>query len=196
MPWSLSPVRGLTVSLLLALAGSTTAPTDRTPGTVADATFARCRDTQVAVAAFQLPGVAVSGGVLVRYRNTSPSACTLSGYPTVVGLVSRTGPSQVAVDVRAGAFGGWEPTSPVAKKPLPTVVLRGRKVASSVVEFVTGIGDLLCYTKRNPLWFRYLSLNLPGGTRPFVLKLSAITMIVCSHFDAGPFVPGTTGSAQ
>ena len=66
-------------------------------------------------------------------------------------------------------------------------------MASSVVEFVTGIGDLLCYTKRYPLWFRYLSLNLPGGTRPFVLKLSAITMIVCSHFDAGPFVPGTTG---
>ncbi len=126
----------------------------------------------------------MSGGVLIRYRNTSPSACTLSGYPTVVGLVSPTGPSQVAADLRAGAFGGWEPTSLVAKKPLPTVVLRGRKVASTVVEFVTGIGGLVCYTKRYPLWFRYLSLKLPDGTRPFVLKLSAITMIVCSHFNA------------
>ena len=74
VPWPLSPVRGLTVSLLLALAGSTTAATDRTPGTVADATFARCRDTHVAVTAFQLPGVTVSGGVLIRYRNTRQPA--------------------------------------------------------------------------------------------------------------------------
>jgi hypothetical protein len=117
----------------------------------------------VAVAAVQLPGVAVSGGYVIRYRNTSSSACTLSGYPTIVGLVSPTRPSQVAIDRRAGAFGGWEPNSAVAQKPLPTVLLGGHKGAASVVEFVSaGTAQSLCFTKRYPLWFRSLWLNLPG----------------------------------
>lgn len=36
----------------------------------------------------------MSGGIVVHYRNLSPYACTLSGFPTVIGLVSPAGPSK------------------------------------------------------------------------------------------------------
>ena len=68
-------------------------------------------------------------------------------------------------------------------------------MASSVVEFVAGIGNLLCFTKRYPLWFHSLWLNVPGGTRPFALAVTSMPMIVCSYFEANPIVPGTTGTA-
>ena len=67
------------------------------------AKLTRCHDSQMAVTAAELPGVAVSGGIVVRYRNLSPYACTLSGYPTVVGLVSRTGPCKRRQTWSAGA---------------------------------------------------------------------------------------------
>ena len=158
------------------------------------AKLTRCRDSQLAVTAAQLPGAAVSGGVVVRYRNFSPYACTLSGYPTVIGLVSPTGPVQAAADTTSGALGGWQPNVPGAQKPPPTVVVSAKGgMASSDVEFVTGIGNLLCPSKRYPLLFHSLWLNVPGGTRPFALAVPEV--IVCSHFDANPIVPGTTGSA-
>ncbi len=82
---------------------------------------------------------------------------------------------------------------PRGAKPLPVVVLSATAgLASSVVEFVTGIGNLLYPSKPYPLWFHSLWLDVPGGTRPFAL---AVSMIVCSYFDANPIVPGTTGSA-
>ena len=135
----------------------------------------------------------MSGGIVVHYRNLSPYACTLSGFPTVIGLVSPAGPVQVAADVVSGGLGGWQPTAPGGQEPLPTVVLSAiGGMASSVVEFVTRIGNLFCPSKRYPLLFHSLWLNVPGGTRPFAL---AVSMIVCSYFDASPIVLGTTGSA-
>ena len=96
----------------------------------------------------------------------------------------------------SGVLGGWQPYSIGVQKPLPTVVVRAKGgMASSVVEFVPGIGNLLCPSKRYPLLFHSLWLNVPAGTRPFVLNLSAMPMIVCSHFVTTPIVPGTTGSA-
>ena len=154
----------------------------------------QCGSSQIAVTVAQLGGAAVTGGLVVRYRNVSPYACTLSGYPTVVGLVSPTGPTLAATDEVSGVLGGWQPNAPGVQEPLPTVVLSAKGgTASSVVEFVTGIGDLLCPSKRYPLLFHSLWLNLPGGTRPFALSVPEV--IVCSYFDANPIVPGTTGSA-
>ena len=141
----------------------------------------------------------MSGGAVVRYRNLSRHACTLSGYPAVVGLVSPTGPAEAAVDVVSTAFGGWQPYHLGVTEPLPTVVVRANGAkASSVVEFVsTGSAQTPCPSGHLPLWFRSLWLDVPGGTRPFALALSsiAITMIVCSHFVTTPIVPGTTGGA-
>jgi hypothetical protein len=96
--------------------------------------------------------------------------------------------------VVSGVLGGEQPNAPGVQEPLPTVVLSARGgMASSVVEFVTGIGNLLCPSKRYPLWFHSVWLNLPGGTRPFALSVSSV--IVCSYFEPNPIVPGTTGSA-
>jgi hypothetical protein len=161
------------------------------------AKLTRCHDSQMAVTAAELPGVAVSGGIVVRYRNLSPYACTLSGYPTVVGLVSPTGPVQAAADVVSGGLGGWQPSAVGVQKPLPTVVVSAKGgVASSVVEFVDGATtDTFCPSKRYPLWLHSLWLNVPGGTRPFALAVSSMSIIVCSHFEADPIVPGTTGTA-
>ena len=92
----------------------------------------RCRASQISVTESQL-GAAVSGGWLIRYRNVGSSACTLAGYPTVVALVSPTGPLRVAAHVSLGYLGGWE-----SLKPLPAAVLAARSgVASSVVEYVS-----------------------------------------------------------
>jgi hypothetical protein len=155
--------------------------------------LARCSDSQLVVTAAELPGVAVTGGWVIRYRNVSSSTCTLSGYPTIIGLVSAMGPVQAAAETTSGALGGWQPNVPGPKKPLPTVVLRAKGgMASSVVEFVTGTGNLLCPSKRYPLWFHSLWLDLPGGMRPFALTVS---MIVCAYFEANPMVAGTTGIA-
>ena len=148
----------------------------------------RCRASQISVTESQL-GAAVSGGWLIRYRNVGSSACTLAGYPTVVALVSPTGPLRVAAHVSLGYLGGWE-----SLKPLPAAVLAARSgVASSVVEYVSdGTAQDLCWDKARPLWLRSLWLDLPGGTRPIALAVSGL---FCSGFIATPFVPGTTGFA-
>ncbi len=191
-------VRVLTVTMatiMCVVAGASQAALAVTGAGVAAvaAGLAHCRDSKLAITAAELPGVAVTGGWVIRYRNLSSSTCTLSGYPTVIGLVSGTGPVQAAADTTSGALGGWQPNAPGVQKPLPTVVLSARAgMASSVVEFVTGIGNLLCPSKRYPFWFHSLWLDVPGGTLPFAL---AVSMIVCSYFDANQIVPGTTGSA-
>ena len=140
----------------------------------------------------------MTAGLVVRYRNFSPYACTLSGYPTVIGLVSPAGPVQAATNVVNGVLGGWRPTAPGASKPLPTPVLSAKGgMASSVVESVNaGTAQSICpETGRLPLWFRFLWLDVPGGTRPFALAMRSLTVIVCKYFEASPIVPGTTGTA-
>ena len=188
----------LSVVLALTFAGQASIGTAVATPAVA-AALARCRDSQLTVTATELAGAAVSGGAVVRYRDLGQHACTLSGYPTVVGLVSRAGPAQAAVDVVSAALGGWQPYRLGVTEPLPTVVLLANGgMASSVVEFVsTGSAQSPCPSGRLPLWFRSVWLDVPGGTRPFALDVSsmAITMIVCSHFVTTPIVPGTTGSA-
>ena len=133
----------------------------------------------------------MSGGIVVHYRNLSPYACTLSGYPTVVGLVSPTGPVQAAADVVSGGLGGWQPSAVGVQKPLPTVVVSAKGgVASSVVEFVDGGPPILfCPSKRYPLWFHSLWLNVPGGTRPFALAVSSMSISSALTLSARPDRP-------
>ena len=153
--------------------------------------LAQCRASQISVAAAQQLGAAVSGGWLVRYRNISSSTCTLSGYPTVVGLVSPTGPATVAAHVSLGYLGGWQ-----SAKPVPTVVLAARTgVASSIVEYVSdSTAQNLCWDKARPVWFHFLRLELPGSTRPFALPVPE--GLFCSGLITTPIVPGTTGWAK
>ena len=96
-----------------------------------------------------------------------------------------TGPSQVAAHTPVSYLGGWEPL-----KPLPTVLMAARKgVASSVVTFLAPYlfadnSRPSCPRGDRRFWFRSLWVNVPGGTRPFVLDVSS--MIVCAYFVATP----------
>ena len=120
-------VAGTTLVLVIAVAGGAFAfrASDR-PAAVSGRVG--CRSGQITATAAPLPGAAVTAGWVIRYRNVSSSACTLSGYPTV--RVSTTGLSEVAAHSRLGALGG----SSGLRTPLLRVLLRDRKArASSVV---------------------------------------------------------------
>jgi hypothetical protein len=190
--------RRWTIGLLafVLLGGTAAVAAIATAGVSAASQAGRCRDSQVTAVAAQLPGAAVSGGWVIRYRNDGSSTCTLSGYPTVVALVGITGPSEVAAHIRNGVLGGFFGQGPGARTGLPTVLLHGRtSVASSVVEFVSaGTAQSPCTeSKRLPLLFRTIWVNLPGDERPFALKVS---MLVCAYLAATPLVPGATGTAH
>ena len=178
------------VLLVAGLAAITNAVATPTAG---PSEFPRCRDSQITETAAQLPGAAVTGGWVIRYRNVSSSGCTLTGYPTVVALAGATGPSEVAAHSRSGALGGLLPAPSGMGAPLPRVLLRaGTTGASSVVQFASAAtAQSTCPDKDLPLWFHYLWVNIPTGKRPFALSVS---MIVCSHLTANPIVRGSTGS--
>lgn len=175
--------------LVLFLAGAglvvtTTSSTVRA-GAVA---LPRCRDTQLAVTGVDAPGAAVIAGWVVRYMNVSATDCSLTGYPNIVGVNFATGKSFAAAHRRNGYIGGWQRSYSGEPKPLPTVVLRARKgVASSMLEYLGASPAPSCPIVTS-LW-----VNVPGGTRPFVLKVSTL---VCGKFDANPIVPGTAGWAN
>lgn len=152
------------------------------------AALPRCRDTQLAITGVEAPGAAVTAGWVVRYKNVTATACTLTGYPNIVGVNFVTGKSFAAAHRRNGYIGGWQRSYSGEPKPLPTVVLRAQSgVASSMVEYLGASPAPSCPIVTS-LW-----VNVPGGTRPFVLKVSTL---VCGQFNANPIVPGTAGWAN
>lgn len=174
--------------LVIAVAGGTFAlrASDR-PAAVSGR--ARCLPSQIRATAAPLPGGAVYAGWAIRYRNVSPSACTLSGYPTV--KLGTTGLNVVATHTRWDYLGGLQSL----RAPLPRVLLRDKNaVASSQVSYVSqGTAQSICpETKKYPLRFRSMSVTVPGGTRSFALPVSAT--VFCSQLVATPIVPGIAGS--
>ena len=152
---------------------------------------ARCRPSQIRATATPLPGAAVSAGWVIRYRDVSPSACTLSGYSAV--KLSTTGVSEVAAHVQMGPLGGGLLYR--LRPRMPRVLLRDKKaVASSQVSYVSqGTAQSMCpESKKYPLRFRSISVTEPGATRSFALPVSAT--VFCSQLAASPIVPGGTGS--
>jgi hypothetical protein len=175
--------------LALFLAAAVLAVTTTGDAVRADAAaLPRCRDTQLAITGVEAPGAAVTAGWIVRYMNVAASACTLTGYPNIVAVNFVTGKSFAAAHQRNGSIGGWRRSYSGQPKALPTVVLRARKgVASSMVEYLGASPAPSCPIVTS-LW-----VNVPGGTRPFVLKVSTL---VCGYFSANPIVPGTAGWAN
>jgi hypothetical protein len=184
--WSRAPLLAVAGAILVPLM---TAVAPAVPA-VAAAPLPRCGDSQLALSTTTPEGAALSAAFVVRYRDVSSSACTLSGYSTVIALVSPTGPSVVAAHEAQSYFGGWERAG-----PLPTVVLAAHNgVASSLVSYLAPIViDPRPDCPRHLPSFRARSLwvGLPGGARPFVLVVPS--MVVCGYLFATPIVPGTTG---
>ncbi len=154
------------------------------------ATVPSCADTQLAVNAVVAQGGSLHAGIILHYRNTSATACSLTGYPNVVGLNFSTGKSHTAGRSIVGYLGGWRGYVNGKAKRLPLVVLRARNgLASSMVEWT----DCATAQQMDCTVLTLLRVDTPGATRPFALGAS---MLVSGYFDATPIVPGGTGSAD
>jgi len=149
-----------------------------------------CVDSQLVVTGVEVPGGSLHAGLLIRYRNASTSACSLTGYADVVGINFETGKSRAAGHIRNGYLGGWMGIENGKAKALPRVLLRARDgEASSMVEWADGgTAQQPGCAVLNSLW-----VDLPGGSRPNAVKE---WMLVCGYFDTTPFVAGVTGSAH
>jgi hypothetical protein len=149
-----------------------------------------CVDSQLAVTGVEAPGGSLHAGLVIRYRNVSATACSLTGYSDVVGINFGTEKSRAAGHIRDGYLGGWMGYKNGKSRPLPLVVLRARNGgASSMVQWADGgTAQQPGCTVLTSLW-----VNMPGGLRPIALKER---MLVCGYFDVTPFVPGATGSAH
>lgn len=154
------------------------------------ATIPRCVDIQLAVSATNAPGGLGHAGMVIDYRNISDTACSLFGYPDVVGLNFATGRSDAASLIRNGYLGGWRGYVNGKAKPLPLVLLRARQgVASSIVQWADcATAQQIGCSVLTQLW-----VNVPSCDRPFALKG---WMLINRYFDATPIVPGNTGSAD
>lgn len=146
-----------------------------------------CRDGQLSVSGVNGGGAAVTWSWIIRYRNVSPVRCTLSGYPTVVGLIGTVG-VRLAQHELNGYMGGWTGASSSGKQKPPTVTLRARTgVASSMIEVTSASASGTC-PHLTSLW-----VKIPGGARPWVFS---VRIVDCSNFSTNPFVPGSTGRAS
>ncbi|MGC1420565.1 MAG: hypothetical protein WA786_10670 [Acidimicrobiales bacterium] len=160
------------------------------PVQAASVAMPMCADTQLTVSGVAAPGGSLHAGLVIHYKNVSATACSLTGYSSVVGINFETEKSRAAGHIRDGYLGGWMGYKDGEAKPLPLVVLRARNgAASSMVQWADGA------TAQQPGCSVLTSLwvNVPGGSRPIALKE---WMLVCGYFDGTPIVPGATGSAH
>jgi len=142
----------------------------------------RCNATQLRVSGIDANGAAVTGGWIVRLRNVSGHACSLTGYPSVQGVNQWNGAVLTAAHTRDSYIGGWQ-----SNKPLPIVDLRAKGgVASFLVDFVGGNNYLACP------YLNTLHVRIPHSVTVFTLLSTRLQ--VCKYFEAHPFVSGLTGS--
>lgn len=140
----------------------------------------RCAATQLRVSGLEANGAAVSAGWIVRLRNASAHACTLSGYPSVRGINQWNGAVLTAAHTLNSYIGGWP-----SGKAIPTVDLKAKGgVASFLIDFVTNNNYRACP------YVTSLRVSVPHSTTVFTLKSR---LQVCKYFQVHPFVPGLTG---
>ena len=151
-----------------------------TPASEAAGGLPRCNATQLRVSGLEANGAAVTGGWIVRLRNVSAHACTLSGYPTVRGINLWNGAALTAAHTVNSYIGGW-----LSGKALPTVDLKAKGgVASFLIDFVGNNNYRACP------YVTSFRVSVPHSTTVFPLKSR---LQVCKYFQVHPFVPGQTG---
>jgi hypothetical protein len=151
---------------------------------------------QLAITGTAAPGAAYFGGEVLVYQDTASQVCTLSGYPTVIGVTGTTGTEVTARHEPGGYLGGLEGRESSDRVP-PAVVLHGRGAkASSLVEY-EGIGTLQTVSPRcigvghHPMAVHELRVIVDrGGPRVVQVKT---TLVVCNALSANPYVPGVKG---
>jgi hypothetical protein len=153
------------------------------PATTRAGTAAGCVVGQLALTAGE-PGAGLSHyGLPIIFRNTSNTACTLSGYPGVAGLSAGGAQIGQAQRTPSGYLGGLANggTTP------PVVVLAPGQSGSALLETtaVAGSGTQPCPT------FAGLLVTSPNETHSVRL---VVNLPGCPGFQVHPVVAGTTGS--
>lgn len=130
------------------------------------------------------------------YKDTTSQACTLSGYPTVIGVTATNGTEVTAHDEPAGDLGGLGGRASKDRAPRAVVLHERGAVASSVVEYAS-IGTLQTVSPRcigvghHPIGIDELRVAVDGG-KPRVVHVPAI-LVVCNALSANSYVPGVKG---
>lgn len=138
-----------------------------------------------------IPGGMGHSGVVVRASVTSPSVCTMSGYP-ILGLTLSKHPPVVADHMRMAYLGGFEN----ANAPLPRIsVTPQSRVVSFTVQW-NGFADGDCWN------MKAFQIRLPGS-RPVLAARSSYEVnfglvprlgYYCKDLIVTPLVHGSSGS--
>jgi hypothetical protein len=168
------------VALLIVVGGGRTSPK-----TVTSA-VPTCLRQQLRVAFVGVSGGLGHEGNLIKVTNLSDRVCSLTGYPSVIGVFT-SGVQKQFKDTADGYLGGFS-TKPLNKVKLPVVRLRARHgIATSMEESVL--------RQTCPGFTSYI-VTLPhvtGGTYTFhVHWLDRY----CFQPEVHPFLPGSTGSVN
>ncbi len=140
------------------------------------------------------PGAPVAGGLghdasVILFQNVSDFACTLHGYPRVLGAFAGAKRSILATATVSGYMGGWGTSRGGKLLPIPTVTLGPRGGTASVrVEALAG------RTPTCPEITTFWS-TIPGA---HIALSDATALPVCemSSLAVHPFVPGVTGTVN
>jgi hypothetical protein len=140
-----------------------------------------CKSSQLSVSATGNSG-AGHIGVILHFKNTSDTPCTLMGYPGVAGLDASGNQVVQAQRTLNGYFRalrdgqGW-----------PVVVLTKKEPASAFVEGT----DVPTGNATSCPTYPKLLVTPPNTTQSVTIDMS---MPGCSPLQVHPVVPGTTGS--
>jgi hypothetical protein len=135
------------------------------------------------------------GGVVVRASVTSPSTCTMSGYP-IIGVELTSHPTATAGHVRQAYLGGFENAS----APLPQILITSRPiVVSFTIQWATGNGPTCPQIKA-------FQITLPGSRgvltarsvyeAPIGLIQGRGLGIYCGNLQVTPLVKGSSGNGS
>ena len=183
----------LVVVASLAVSGLGSPPTVAPRVLLADrvATPPACARARVAlVAVTPMSGAAVYDGLVARVAVSPPTACTMSGYPTLRGELSSRA-TVTAGRVRATYLGGG--LVHAASLPRLAITPHSREL-SFTVQFVTGNGPTCPRLDA-------VEFTLPGSRAVLVARTiygagrdaEPAPLIDCGHLVVTPLVPGSSG---
>jgi uncharacterized protein DUF4232 len=175
-----------TTTTTTAASSATTSPSS-TGGNAAraQAASAACRSGQIAVTA----GAGGAGlghvGVVLRFRSTAASACTLSGYPGAT-LVTAAGHDQPARRTRNGYLGGLAGAS----NSVPVLRVAPGETVSALLE---GLDSDMAHGGGPCPHYAHLLVTPPNQT--VTARMISPLTAVCQP-EVHPIVAGTTGRAS
>lgn len=185
------PGRGLFAlavgSLLMTLGWvSQSGPVSATSSQSKETTAPRCVLENLSVTAVRGSAASNQEAILLRFRNSGRTACTLNGYPKVVAL--RPGASLTAKD-RLSIYNGG-----VTGNQVPVVVLQPGQSASAVVGGTSTTLEgqsTACY--RQP--YKTMHVSIPGSEGSVTLSAhlpreGPLYLPSCAGVLATPFVAG------